>query len=1462
MIFIILTVTTVSATDNITNDNSLNVYESENYDDNSVVTNTISKNVQTQTKTNTTETNEKKDLSITLNPIEEVKYGNDANISGTFTDINGNPRINSKLKININDKSASAKTNDDGKFYFLTKIGKVGINNVTVSHNGGTNFNPISVNTTYTVLKQDLKITVDPINQTSFGENVTITGTFTDENGIARNGSKVKVEVNGKFGSALVDENGTYTFTTVIGKIGINNVTISHKGGANFNPASINTTYSVVKQDLKITVDPIANVGFGDNVTITGRFTDANDKPRVNSKVKVMVNGKFGSAKTDSDGYFTFVTKLGALGINNVTLSHPGGANYNPVDVNTTYIVTKQDLNINITTFKEEDNGNVTISGIFTDASGKVRKNSNVKVVVNGKSVSAKTNSKGEFTYTGNFPVTDMNNVTITHPGGDNYNPLEYNNIFENPDIRISDSEIHPGVNKTLLVLVPTDAAGNAVFKINKNTISDKLEVVYGMVYYTYPVPESFQSEEYLLEFTYSGDNKYMGKTVNATLTLTPEGGRIDADMSMRNFSIKYLVKDVISVELNDDAFGTIQFKANDINITKIKFSNGSAEYEYTSHLKPGVYNLTATYSGNYKYNPGIVNSTLIVNKLNSKLTMKNITSKAGNYTLFMATVTDEIKQPVKKMNVTFKLNNTVIGSNFTDANGSVKLYYTLPSSLYEKTYNITATGLTTDTVIGSTNKAKLTLKQLTTKVSVPDTSTKPSKTITITATVIDEFNNYVSKGVVTFKKDNIILGKVNVSDGFAKFTYTTNYETSNKTYVYASYVGDWKYASSNGKGTYEVTQLKTTISPNAINANPNSEITLSSIIRDQNQNYATDGSVRYSINNTVIGTATVRNGVATLRHTLKEYVAGNYRIKAEYLGSKVYKPSSNTNTMIVSRYGTTIRGEEFYAVVGSKSTMSLSVVDDEKYNVNSGEVKFYLNNEYLGTAKVSNGVATLEYTVPSKYDGKTVKYYATYEKNGIYDSSSYSGNLVVTHQKTVYVSPTGSDSNLGDKAHPFKTIQYALTHISLFGTIQLEPGTYSLSGLQLNTSVNLIGSGRDKTFIDGQKSGVPVFNITKRNAVLTIKGITIRNAKSNNDFSAGAIVTSGKLNIVNSRFVNNTGSGNFSGGAIYTNGILNITNTTFTNNIVTNVNSQGGAIRCYDNTTYITNCRFESNQVTGTNSTGASAIYGDYCDIIINQTTFTKNIAKGKYVTGGVIRAIAGAVVIDNSTFTNNQIISTDYGMGGIIGSLSSGISIMNSNINSNTIKATNNAGGGAVYVETAAMDIKNTKINSNTLSAATTYGGTIYSYKASVNIIDTQMNSNKLADTDNGYGGVVYAYEGGINVTNSNFTSNSIKAKSLALAGAIYTFSVVDVRNSNFEKNDINATNLGGGAIANMGNLTVTNSNFISNNAYNAGDAITATTSAKNNIENNYWGSNNPNWSNLLYSVSQPKTYSKTKL
>ena len=51
------------------------------------------------------------------------------------------------------------------------------------------------------------------IETIQYGNNVTITGTFTDADGNPRTNYKLNININGKTGSAITDKNGTYTFT-------------------------------------------------------------------------------------------------------------------------------------------------------------------------------------------------------------------------------------------------------------------------------------------------------------------------------------------------------------------------------------------------------------------------------------------------------------------------------------------------------------------------------------------------------------------------------------------------------------------------------------------------------------------------------------------------------------------------------------------------------------------------------------------------------------------------------------------------------------------------------------------------------------------------------------------------------------------------------------------------------------------------------------------------------------------------------------------------------------------------------------------------------------------------------------------------------------------------------------------------------------------------------------------------
>ena len=283
---------------------------------------------------------EKQDMLLTINPIADAAYGDTITVSGTFTTPKGQVISNSVVGVYVNGKKYVVKTDADGVYSVDVKVTQVGENNVTVKHNGNDRYNGYETSVTFNAEKQDVIVTLDAIADAKVGDNVTITGKFTDANGKAMTNSVVAVYINGKKYAARTDSTGAFSLTTAVTKEGINNVTASYAGNDKYNAfESEVATFTAGSQDVIITADPISDVTLGENVTITGTFTDKNGKAISNSVVTVKINGKKYTARTDSKGVFTLSAATKTEGVNNVTLSYAGGAKYNAYETETTFTV-------------------------------------------------------------------------------------------------------------------------------------------------------------------------------------------------------------------------------------------------------------------------------------------------------------------------------------------------------------------------------------------------------------------------------------------------------------------------------------------------------------------------------------------------------------------------------------------------------------------------------------------------------------------------------------------------------------------------------------------------------------------------------------------------------------------------------------------------------------------------------------------------------------------------------------------------------------------------------------------------------------------------------------------------------------------------------------------------------------------------------------------------------------------
>jgi hypothetical protein len=296
----------------------------------------------------------------------------------------------------------------------------MGENNVSVSYGGFARYNPVEVNATFNVVKQDLLITIDEIPDVGYNETVTVSGMFTDVNGVALGNSKLTVKVNGEKQTVTTAADGSFTFETQSVIAGENNVTVSYGGYAKYNAYEANATFNVVLEDTFITVDAIDDVTYKDSVTITGKLTGAEGKALRKSTVTITLNGKAIKVKTDDQGVYAYTFNATTMDLNTVKVAYEGYGRVNPSEAETSFTVNKKDTKASVEEISYADK-RLTLSGKLSDVNGVALANSKVKVTLNGKVSYVVADADGSYTFTG-YVADGKATYTVGYYGTNNYN--------------------------------------------------------------------------------------------------------------------------------------------------------------------------------------------------------------------------------------------------------------------------------------------------------------------------------------------------------------------------------------------------------------------------------------------------------------------------------------------------------------------------------------------------------------------------------------------------------------------------------------------------------------------------------------------------------------------------------------------------------------------------------------------------------------------------------------------------------------------------------------------------------------------------------------------------------------------------------------------------------------------------------------------------------------------------------
>nr|WP_295164940.1 Ig-like domain repeat protein [uncultured Methanosphaera sp.] len=259
------------------------------------------------------------------------------------------------------------------------------------------------------------------------------------------------------------------------------------------------------------------------------------------------------------------------------------------------------------------------------------------------------------------------------------------------------------------------------------------------------------------------------------------------------------------------------------------------------------------------------------------------------------------------------------------------------------------------------------------TKTSLGSLTSKPGAKVTLKSTVKTSNNKKINTGKVTYKINGKTIATSKVSDGIATIKYTIPKSfTSTKYTITAKYSGSSNYKDSSDSATLHLKNvIKTKTSLGSLSSYPGYKVTLKSTVKTSNNKKINTGKVTFKINGKTIATSKVSHGIATIRYIIpKSYRSPTYQISAIYGQNGEFKKSSDTATLHMKNViKTSIKIETKTIKAGENNKIKATIKSSK--NIPNGKVSFKLDGKTIGTVKVSDGKAVLNYNAPKTLKDK-----------------------------------------------------------------------------------------------------------------------------------------------------------------------------------------------------------------------------------------------------------------------------------------------------------------------------------------------------------------------------------------------------------------------------------------------------------------------------------------------------------
>jgi len=351
---------------------------------------------------------------------------------------------------------------------------------------------------------------------------------------------------------------------------------------------------------------------------------------------------------------------------------------------------------------------------------------------------------------------------------------------------------------------------------------------------------------------------------------------------------------------------------------------------------------------------------------------------------------------PITGATITVKFNSTEFTAS-TNGTGDYDLSANLIGGNYTLSISYPGTSKIWSNTLTSTAEV---LPNYPVTVTPENITSHPGDKVTITVNVTYNNGKPVLNGTVNITVNNTVYS-VSVSNGKAIFYDVLMPVIGDYNYT-ANYTGNQYYSNSTGNGTLNITKLNTNVNIPDVTGEPNSKVTVTITVRDENNVLVDTGNITVTLPNGTRVNFTLVNGKADVTFTLPSTV-GDYTLNATYNGNYRYNTSKNTGNVHVQ--DTPIIKTDVIVTPSNVSshpaynvTINVNVTDKNGNPVTSGTVSTIINGVTY-TSNVLNGKATFKnVTMPNAGE---YNYTVNYEGDSYYNPSTGTGILNITKFNT-----------------------------------------------------------------------------------------------------------------------------------------------------------------------------------------------------------------------------------------------------------------------------------------------------------------------------------------------------------------------------------------------------------------------------------------------------------------------------